>query len=244
MQYHIEHHMFPMVPYYNLPQLHEVLKTQLPKPYGSIWEVYKEMIPALVKQSRPHKEDKDGNAIEGPLYFTDRRGKLPPPLATNAATAELRRVSGLTPDKHGWVAACETEEVAPGEVERFDVGPRTYCVYHAEDDGLFYATAGKCTHGAAALSDGLVTGNLIECPKHNGCFDFKTGQPKRLPVKTRLATFPTKVEGGTVFVQVDSGKHVQVSYDEDGHSSREQQQGQQQQQQQAPQVKRKADVNW
>ena len=38
MQYHIEHHIFPMVPYYNLPELHEVLKPQLPKPYNGIWE--------------------------------------------------------------------------------------------------------------------------------------------------------------------------------------------------------------
>ena len=57
--------------------------------------------------------------------------------------------------------------------------------------------------------------NLIECPKHNGCFDFKTGLPKRLPVKTRLATYATKVEDGTVFVRVGDGKHVQVRYDED-----------------------------
>ena len=150
--------------------------------------------------------------------------------------------------KHGWVAACETREVAPGEMERFDVGPRTYCVYHAEDDGLFYATAGKCTHGAAALSDGLVTGNLVECPKHNGCFDFKTGQPKRLPVKTRLATFRTKVEGGTVFVQIGGGKHMQVSYDEDGHGCEQKQSQQlqhpQKRQQQDPQAKKKADMNW
>jgi hypothetical protein len=56
-------------------------------------------------------------------------------------------------------------------------------------------------------------GNLVECPKHNGCFDFKTGMPKRLPVKTRLATYPTKVVSKTVFVQVDNGKHVSICYD-------------------------------
>lgn len=64
-------------------------------------------------------------------------------------------------------------------------------------------TAGKCTHGAAYLADGLVLdGNIVECPKHNGCFDFKTGLPKRLPVKARLATYPTKLEAGVVYVQV------------------------------------------
>lgn len=213
MHYHIEHHSFPMVPYYNLPKLHEILKPQLPKPYNSMWEVYREMIPALRKQMRPHKEDADGNVIEGPLYFIDRRKELP--LMESSTEPEEQKKTSLTPDAAGWVAAVGVEEVPKGEVERFDVGPRTYCVYHAEDDDQFYATAGLCTHGAASLGDGMVTGNLIECPKHNGCFDFKTGLPKRPPVKTKLATYPVKVEDGIVYVNIDDGKNLQVRYDED-----------------------------
>jgi len=201
MHYHIEHHTFPMVPYYNLPELHEVLKDQLPKPYNSIWEVYKEMIPALIRQGTD------------PDYFTPR--ELPPEKEKPEAEAVL----SFTPDKDGWVAAAQTDEVAAGDMLRFDVGPQTYVLYHAEDDGKFYATAGACTHGAALLADGLITGNLIECPKHNGCFDYKTGLPKRPPVKKRLATFPTKVEEvfgvKNVFVQVSNGKHRQIEYDND-----------------------------
>ncbi len=50
MEYHIEHHMFPMVPSYNLPKLHEEIKDQLPKPQTLI-EAYKEIIPAVIKKS-------------------------------------------------------------------------------------------------------------------------------------------------------------------------------------------------
>ncbi len=32
MNYHIEHHMFPMVPYHALPRLHEELRDDLPTP--------------------------------------------------------------------------------------------------------------------------------------------------------------------------------------------------------------------
>tara|TARA_B100000686_G_C16020059_1_gene585483 strand:- start:156 stop:437 length:282 start_codon:yes stop_codon:yes gene_type:complete len=49
MEYHVEHHMFPMVPSYNLPKLHEVIKKQLPKPQ-SLLEAYKEIIPAVIKK--------------------------------------------------------------------------------------------------------------------------------------------------------------------------------------------------
>ena len=33
MNYHLEHHMFPLVPYHNLPKLHELVKADMPQPY-------------------------------------------------------------------------------------------------------------------------------------------------------------------------------------------------------------------
>ncbi|MBO6918391.1 MAG: fatty acid desaturase family protein [Rhizobiaceae bacterium] len=50
MNYHIEHHMFLMVPYHALPQLHERIKHDLPKPNASILDGYREMWPVLKKQ--------------------------------------------------------------------------------------------------------------------------------------------------------------------------------------------------
>lgn len=52
MNYHIEHHMFPMVPYYALPALHEEIKHDLPAPNKSIWDGYNEMMTAVMKQRR------------------------------------------------------------------------------------------------------------------------------------------------------------------------------------------------
>ena len=51
MEYHIEHHMFPMVPSYNLPKLYDEIKDQLPKPQ-TLFEAYKEIIPAVIKKSK------------------------------------------------------------------------------------------------------------------------------------------------------------------------------------------------
>ena len=50
MNYHVEHHMFPMVPYHALPRLHEVIKADLPAPYPSCWAAYREIIPAFLRQ--------------------------------------------------------------------------------------------------------------------------------------------------------------------------------------------------
>ncbi len=54
MEYHIEHHMFPMVPSYNLPKLHEVIKHHLPRPQ-TLLEAYKEIIPAVIRKSKDPK---------------------------------------------------------------------------------------------------------------------------------------------------------------------------------------------
>ncbi len=52
MNYHVEHHMFPMVPYHRLPELHEVMKGDTPKPYASTIEAYREIIPAILRQRK------------------------------------------------------------------------------------------------------------------------------------------------------------------------------------------------
>ena len=52
MYYHVEHHMFPMVPYHALPQLHAMIKDDLPAPNPSMLDGYREMIPAFLRQLR------------------------------------------------------------------------------------------------------------------------------------------------------------------------------------------------
>ncbi len=52
MNYHVEHHMYPMVPFYALPALHEEIKADCPPAYPSVLAAYREMIPAMRKQRR------------------------------------------------------------------------------------------------------------------------------------------------------------------------------------------------
>lgn len=49
MNYHLEHHMYPAVPYYRLAQLHTLIADDLPTPAPSVWAAYQEIIPALGK---------------------------------------------------------------------------------------------------------------------------------------------------------------------------------------------------
>ena len=101
-----------------------------------------------------------------------------------------------------WIRACTKTDIEREDLIRFDHAGSTYAIYHAPD-GQFYATAGRCTHEDVHLCDGLVMGHLIECPKHNGQFDYRTGEAKRAPACVNLRAFSVKVEHALVFIQVD-----------------------------------------
>ena len=100
-----------------------------------------------------------------------------------------------------WIDACATEDIEKEDVIRFDHGTQSYAIFHGVD-GAFYCTDGICTHEHAHLSDGLVMDYEIECPKHNGLFDYRTGKAKRAPVCVDLATYPTKVAADRVLVDL------------------------------------------
>jgi 3-phenylpropionate/trans-cinnamate dioxygenase ferredoxin subunit len=101
----------------------------------------------------------------------------------------------------GWVAACKAEDIDEEDVTRFDHAGRAYAIYRSPENA-FYATDGHCTHEQFLLTDGLVMDDIIECPKHNGRFNYKTGEAKGAPVCVNLRTYPVKVEAGTVYIRI------------------------------------------
>ena len=100
-----------------------------------------------------------------------------------------------------WIDACSADDIDNEDVIRFDHGGKTYALYRSPDD-KYFATDGLCTHEKVHLCDGLVMDNIIECPKHNGRFDYKTGAARGAPCIVNLKTYPTKVEGGRVFINI------------------------------------------
>ena len=100
-----------------------------------------------------------------------------------------------------WVQACARDDIDEEDLIRFDHGGRVYAIYKSPE-GEFFATAGICTHEHAFLTDGLVMGDIIECPKHNGRFDIRSGAAKGAPVCVNLKTYPVKVDAGKVLINV------------------------------------------
>lgn len=190
MNYHVEHHMFPLVPYHALPKLHEVVKDDMPKPYPSLFAAWKEIVPAVMKQ------------VKDPTYHVKR--KLPAP---KTRLEESLHRTDKNPDSDGWLEICAAADLGSSDVIRFDHQKKTYALYRDENHKL-YATDGICTHGNTHLADGLVKGKIIECPKHNGRFNLADGSPARAPVCRGLATYPIEERNGRIWLNIkNAGGH-------------------------------------
>ena len=188
MNYHTEHHMFPLVPYHQLPRLHEIVKHDCPEPYPSLLAAYREIIPALLRQVRE------------PGWYVRR--KLPPtarPVGTRPTAAAITAAG--PPAADGWIDVCASAALETEDVLRVDHDRHTYAIYRTAQ-GTVHATDGMCTHGNTHLADGLVSGTIVECPKHNGRFDVVSGEPRRLPVCVALRTHAVKEEAGRILLDV------------------------------------------
>ena len=141
MNYHVEHHMFPLVPYHALPGLHEAVKDDCPTPYPGLLNAWREIVPAVLRQ------------VKDPAYHVKRR--LPEPKPRHAEGVPTSETPDPMPTA-GWRFA-PRPMLADEDVIRFDHGRKTYALIRDEDGNLF-ATDGICTHGNTHLADGLVKG--------------------------------------------------------------------------------------
>jgi Na(+)-translocating NADH:ubiquinone oxidoreductase F subunit len=184
MNYHVEHHMFPLVPYHALPRLHEVVKSDMPTPYPSLIAAWREIIPAVLRQ------------VRDPAHHVKR--VLPD--AKPSGITEGRTPNAVA-DPDGWIEVCAAADLSPADVIRFDHGRKTYAIVR-DARGNLYATDGMCTHGNTHLADGLVKDNIIECPKHNGRFFLADGAPARAPICRGLATYPIEEKDGRIRLNI------------------------------------------
>ncbi len=100
-----------------------------------------------------------------------------------------------------WIDACAADDIEAEDVIRFDHAGRTFAIYRSPDD-QYFCTDGLYTHEKVHLADGLVMEHTIECPKHNGQFDYRTGEAARVPVCVNLATYPVKLADGRVLIEI------------------------------------------
>ncbi len=196
MNYHVEHHMFPLVPYHALPKLHALVRADMPTPYDGLLAAYREIIPAVMRQRKD------------PAYFVKR--VIPTPTSKIEAPYLAKPTPALSEvAQDGWIVVCPGAHLKAADVLRFDHAHKTYAIYRTAE-GALHATDGICTHGNAHLADGVVLGHQIECPKHNGRFDVRDGSARRAPACLALNTYAVREVDGMLSLDVNSAKGLGV----------------------------------
>ncbi len=98
-----------------------------------------------------------------------------------------------------WIDICAADDVEMEDLIEVTHDGQSYAIYRSPEDA-FYATAAHCTHEYVSLADGLVMDHIIECPMHNGRFDYRTGEAKGAPVCVNLKTYPVQRQGDRILL--------------------------------------------
>ena len=87
-----------------------------------------------------------------------------------------------------------------GEMLRVEVSG--LCVLLANIDGRIFAIDDTCTHEDASLSNGSLRGEFVKCPLHGSQFNVCTGQAVDEPAERDLKSYPVRVEGTSILIEL------------------------------------------
>ncbi|MDB4950089.1 MAG: hypothetical protein JWM27_2738 [Gemmatimonadetes bacterium] len=102
-----------------------------------------------------------------------------------------------------FVRAASLADVDEGGLLGLEMEGHRVCLARLQGDEV-YAFADNCTHRDFPLSAGELDLEecSVTCDWHGAQFDVKTGAALCLPATRAVATFPVKVEGGEILVDV------------------------------------------
>lgn len=98
------------------------------------------------------------------------------------------------------IRLCSTDDVDFDSAVRVETDDLVLAVFNI--DGLFYVTDDTCTHGPGSLSEGAISGHVVECDFHYGAFDVRTGEVAAPPCMIPLRTYKVIIENGDVLIEI------------------------------------------
>ena len=69
--------------------------------------------------------------------------------------------------------------------------------------GKYYAIENTCPHRGGPLAEGMVAGDEVICPWHGSRFNVKTGAVLTSPAQQGVKSFPVRVVGNDVEVDME-----------------------------------------
>lgn len=98
-----------------------------------------------------------------------------------------------------WQRVASLAELPPGACREIVAGDYVLAVFNVE--GEVFALDGICPHQGGPLGKGSLQGCVVTCPWHGWQFNVRTGQ-HQASAALRHGTFPTKIEGDEVWVEL------------------------------------------
>ncbi len=82
-----------------------------------------------------------------------------------------------------------------------DAGGRTIAIFDL--GGNYYAIENTCPHRGGPLAEGEMDGEEVICPWHGARFNIKTGAVLAQPAPQGVISFPGRVTGEDVEVEIE-----------------------------------------
>ncbi len=98
-----------------------------------------------------------------------------------------------------WLDVAGVTELAPGERRVVDVDGVPVAVFNL--DGEYFAVKDECPHDGGVLSNGMLEGEVIVCPRHGARFSLRSGEVLGPPAYEDLPTYAVRVAAGRVQVE-------------------------------------------
>ena len=70
-------------------------------------------------------------------------------------------------------------------------------------DGSYHAIENTCPHAGGPLAEGELEGEVVTCPWHGSQFNVKTGAVVAPPANRGVKSFPVRVTGNDVEIEVE-----------------------------------------
>ncbi len=105
-----------------------------------------------------------------------------------------------------WIAVTGVENIPPREGRAVTLEGQEIAIFNV--DRRYLAVENKCPHKGGPLCDGLISGAAVVCPLHGRRFDLVSGMAVRASEPACVATFPTRVENGIIFVNVSAARRA------------------------------------
>ena len=101
----------------------------------------------------------------------------------------------------GWTKVAKRADVKPDAALVVDAGHTRVALF--DIGGTIFCIEDVCTHDDGPVAEGPVHGDVIECPRHGARFDIRTGAVLSMPAVVPIRTFPAKVDGDDVLVDLE-----------------------------------------